>query len=163
MVGEEIRKTIVKLYTKEKTQEEISNLLDVPQSTVSYWIVRHRETGNVKNKPRSGRPAMIAKTQLKQLNKELLGAPPSRYGGESFGWTTKAAIEYVAEKYGIKYSMRRMQELFHKFGLSLITPRSEYKRDSSVMQTVYRDDFKKSSRKNIWVASSSILTKHHSD
>lgn len=163
MVNEEIRKTIVKLYAKGKTQEEISNLLDIPQSTVSYWIVRHRETGSVKNRPRSGRPAMIAKAQRKQLNKELLGDPPSRYGGESFGWTTKAAIDYVAQKYGVKYSMRRMQELFHKFGLSLITPRTEHKRDSSVMRTVYRDDFKKNSRKNIWIAPSSTLTKHRSD
>ncbi len=163
MVSEEIRKTIVKLYEKMKTQEEISNLLDVPQSTVSYWIVRYRETKSVKNKPRSGRPSKLAKAQLKQLKKELLGDPPSRYGGDSFGWTTKEALNYVAEQYRIKYTDRNIRKIFHKLGLSLITPRTEHTYDSYAARTVYRDDFKKKLKKNTWVASSSTLMKQHSD
>jgi len=45
----EIRKTIIKLYEKHKTQDEISNLLDIPQSTISYWIVRYRKTKSLEN------------------------------------------------------------------------------------------------------------------
>ena len=69
--------------------------------------------------------------------------------------------KYVFDKYNIKYSMRRMQELFHKFGLNLITPRTEHTKASFAARTVYRMDFKKNSKKNIWIASSLISTKQH--
>lgn len=148
----ELRKTIIKLRNKGKKQEEISFLLEVPQSTVSYWIVRHRKTGSLEDKPRSGRPRLITRKQLKSFKEALLDSPPQRFGGESIGWTTKMAIQYAKENYGIKYSMRRVEELFHEFGLGLITPRLEHSKASHAARVVYKMDFKKNLKKNIWVA-----------
>ncbi|MBU0758036.1 MAG: winged helix-turn-helix domain-containing protein [Nanoarchaeota archaeon] len=153
------RQAIIQLHKKGKKQTEISYLLDVPQTTVSYCIRKFKLTGNIEDKPRSGKPAKLNKMQLSELKKILLDFPPSRYGGESIGWLTKIAIQYVYDTYGVQYSMRRMQELFHKFGLNLITPRTEHKNASYAARTVYRMDFKKNSKMNIWIAPSLISTK----
>lgn len=155
-----LRNTIVKLYfEKKKTQNEISNLLDVSQSMVSFWIVRYKKTNSLNNLPKDGRPSFISKEDTKKLKKALLGFPPPRFGGKSLGWTTKMAIQYAKDEFGITYSMRRMQELFHKFGLNLITPRTEHKQSSKLVRQVYRDDFKKNSKMNIWIAPSLISMK----
>jgi transposase len=153
----QIRKTIIKLHQKGKSQLEISGLLDIPQTTISFWIRRYKEKGSLENLSKSGRPAYLTKDQLYELKKHLLNYAPERYGGESLGWTTKTAIDFIKNKYNVKYSMRRMQELFHKFGLSLITPRSEAYKGSKLARDSYRDEFKKKAKMNIWVPKSSIL------
>ena len=155
----ELRKTIIKLHQKGKKQTEISDLLDVPQSTVSYWIIRFNKTGKLEDRPKSGCPSKLNKNEFKEFKEVLLDFPPARFGGKSFGWTTKMAIQYVKDHYNLQYSMRRMQELFHKFGLNLITPRTEHKMASHAARTVFRMDFKKNSKENIWIAPSLISTK----
>ena len=155
----ELRNSIIKLHKKGKKQSEISYLLDVPQTTVSFWIRRHKTTGAVVDKIRPGKMSKLEKKQLESLKYVLLDFPPKRFGGESMGWTTKMAIQYVKDDYDVQYSMRRMQELFHKFGLNLITPRSEHVKSSYAARTVYRMDFKKNSKINIWIAPSLISTK----
>ena len=159
----ELRKRIIKLHQKGKKQPEISYLLDVPQTTVSFWIRRYNTSGNLKDKPRPGKKPKLNKTQFSELKKVLLDFPPSRFGGKSAGWLTKMAITYVKDTYGVKYSMRRMQELFHKIGLKLITPRTEHINSSYAARTVYRMDFKKNSKTNIWIAPSLISTNPPSD
>lgn len=151
-----IRKKIISLYKKKKSVREIGYLLDIGKSTAAYWIKRHKETSNLEDKPRSGKPSRLSKNQQNKLKNALLDFPPLRYGGESVGWTTKMAIDFVKKEFGVNYGMRQMQKLFHKFGLNLITPRSEYKKSSYAARTVYRMDFKKNSKMNIWIAPSLI-------
>lgn len=138
---------------------EISDLLDVPQTTVSFWIRKYKKDNSLTDKPRSGRPAQLTKEQLNGLKNALLDFSPPKYGGESLGWDTKMAIQYVKDKFGVSYGMRQMQKLFHKFGLNLITPRLEHVKASYAARTVYRMDFKKNFKKNIWIAPSLISTK----
>jgi transposase len=154
-----LRQNIIKLHNKGKKQSEISYLLDVPQTTVSFWIRRYAQIRTLEDKKHPGRQAKLTTDQIQNLKQVLLDFPPSRYGGKSMGWLTRIAIQYVLDTYGVKYSMRRMQELFRKLGLSLITPRSEHSKASLAARTVYRMDFKKNSKKNIWIAPSLISTK----
>jgi len=154
-----IRKKIISLHQKKKSTREIAYLLDISKSKAAYWVKRHKETNILEDKPRSGKPTKLSREKIDELKKVLLDFPPSRYGGESVGWLTKIAIQYVFDTYGVKYSMRRMQELFHKIGLNLITPRTEHSKASYAARTVYRMDFKKNSKKNIWIAPSLISTK----
>jgi len=154
-----LRQNIVKLHKKSKTQTDIAYLLDIPQSTVSYWIIRYKKTGTLEDKPRPGKTPKLDDSQFRMLKESFLEFPPARYGGETLGWTTKMAIDYIKDKCGVAYSMRRMQELFHKFGLNLITPRPHHRKGSYAARTVYRMDFKKNSKKNIWVAPSLISTR----
>ncbi len=158
-----VRKTIIKLHKKGKSQPQISYLLDVPQTTVSFWIRRYKNSGSLHNLPKKGHPTKLSNKQLQELKEDLQGFAPERYGGESLGWTTKMAIQYVKEKFNVEYSMRRMQELFHKFGLNLITPRSEAYLGSKLARNAYREEFKKNFKENIWVVPSLISMKRHSD
>lgn len=154
-----LRQNIIKLHKKGKKQTEISYLLDVPQSTVSFWIIKYNREKRLIDKPRSGRPAHLTKEQKQELKSILLDFPPKRFGGESLGWTTKMAIQYVKDKFNVQYGMRQMQKLFHKFGIKLITPRPDHTKASYAARVVYRMDFKKNSKRNIWVAPSLISTK----
>jgi len=158
-----IRKKMISLIKKKKSVREIAYLLDVGKSTVSYWKIRFEKSGSLADLPKSGHPSYLTKDQLKELKTQLLDYAPERYGGESLGWTTKMAIDFVKERYGVIYSMRRMQELFHKFGLNLITPRSEAYSGSKLARNTFRDEFKKNSKMNIWIAPSLILTKQPLD
>lgn len=158
----QLRKSIVKLHKKGKKQTEIAYLLDVPQTVVSYWIRRYLTTESLNDKPRSGKPSKLTKEQLEQVKMELNSLSPERYGGESIGWITKSAIDFVYDKYGVRYSMRRMQELFHELGLNLITPRSEHYYSSKLARQSFREEFKKKLHKNIWVSPSLISMKRHS-
>ncbi len=159
-----LRKTIIKLYfEKKKSQEEIANLLDISQSQVSFWIVRYNKTKSLDEKPRKGREGFLSKEKKAQLKKDLLGFPPSRYGGKSSGWTTKLAIKFIKDKYDVTYSIRRMQELLREFGLSLITPRSEHYKTSKLVRNTFRDDIKKNFKQSIWISPSLISTKQHLD
>ncbi|MFH1439231.1 MAG: winged helix-turn-helix domain-containing protein [Candidatus Woesearchaeota archaeon] len=158
-----LRQNIIKLHKKGKKQTEISYLLDVPQTSVSYWICNFKKENRLIDKPRSGRPAQLTKQQKKELKSTLLDFPPKRFGGESLGWTTKMAIQYVKDNFNVQYGMRQMQKLFHNFGIKLITPRPEHVKASHAARVVYRMDFKKNSKKNIWVAPSLISTRLLSD
>jgi transposase len=155
----ELRKMIIKLHSKGKKQTDISNILDIPQTTVSFWIRRYVKSGELVDKPRSGKPAMLTPEQIENVKAYLLDYAPERYGGASIGWTTKMAIQFIKEKHGITFSMRRMQELFNIFGLSLITPRSEHYSASKLARNSFRDEFKKNFKMNIWIAPSLISMK----
>jgi len=154
-----LRKNIIRLHEKKKKQTEISDLLGVPQTTVSFCIRKYKKENSLIDKPRSGRPAQLTKNQVNELKNVLLDFPPPKYGGESLGWDTKMAIQYVKEKFSVSYGMRQMQKLFHRLGLNLITPRTEHKKSSEAVRIVYRMDFKKNSKKNIWIAPSLISTR----
>lgn len=156
-----LRKNIIRLHEKGRSQDDIAYALDTSQSTVSYWIIRWKKTGNLGDLPRSGKPSRLSQEQLEELKAVLLDFPPPRFGGESMGWTTKMALAYVRDMYGVAYGMRQMQKLFHKLGLRLITPRPQHRKASYAAKVVYRMDFKKNSKKNIWVAPSLISAKQH--
>ncbi len=156
---EKERELIINLHQKNRTVREIASILDISKSKAGYWVKRYRETKCLKNKPRSGKPSRLNQEQIKQLKTILLDFPPQRFGGESFGWTTKMAIKYVQDNFDVKYCMRQMQKLFHKLGLDLITPRIKHRKSSDAVRIVYRMDFKKNSKKNIWVAPSLISMK----
>jgi transposase len=159
-----LRKTIIKLYfEKKKSQLEIAQLLDISQSQVSFWIIRFKTNKKLEDLPKSGRKGFISKKQKEDLKKDLLGFPPSRYGGKSSGWTTKMAINFIHEKYNVKYSIRRTQELLREFGLSLITPRSEHYKASKLVRNTFREDMKKNSKMSIWISPSLISMKQPSD
>lgn len=155
----EIRKTIIKLHEKGKRQTEISELLDIPQTTISFWIKRYKKTSLLNDLPRSGKPSKLTKKQFEQINHVLHDFPPSRYGGESIGWTTKMLMQFIKDNFGVTFGMRYVEKIMHRCGISLITPRSEHSKASYAARIVYRMEFKKNSKKNMWIAPSLISTK----
>jgi len=160
---EKERELIIKLHKKNKSVREIAYTLDISKSKAAYWISRFKQTGNLKDKSRSGKPSQLTKDQFTKIKEALNDLPPPRYGGESIGWTTKMLIQYIKENFGITFGIRYAQKIMHKCGIELITPRQEHVKSSYAARTVYRMDFKKNSKKNIWVAPSLISMRRASD
>lgn len=156
---EKERELIISLHKKNKSVREIAKLIDISKSKAAYWIDRHKHTKDLRDKPRSGKPSKITKKQFEQINHALHDFPPPRYGGESMGWTTKMLMQFIKDNFGVTFGMRYVEKIMHKCSISLITPRSEHSKASYAARMVYRDEFKKNSKKNIWIAPSLILTK----
>lgn len=157
------RELIIRLADKKKSVRYIADSLGVSKSKASFWIRRYRKTNSLADLPRSGKKSQLNKEQFLEIKDVLNDFPPSRYGGKSMGWTTKMLLKHINDKYGSVFGMRYAQKIMHKCGISLITPRSEHAKASYAARTVYRMDFKKNSKKNIWVAPSLISTKRASD
>src|SRR3989344_4393818 len=71
MIPIEQRNVIIQLDKKGKTQQEISELLDCNQSSVSRLLNKYRHKGDVKDMPRSGRPTKLTKKNLAKIKKKL--------------------------------------------------------------------------------------------
>ena len=157
------RELIIRLADKKKSVRYIADALGVSKSKASFWIRRYKKTNSLDDLPRSGKKSQFTKEQFSEIKNTLNDFPPSRYGGKSMGWTTKMLLKHIKENYGFSFGMRYAQKIMHKCGIKLITPRSQHVKSSYAARMVYRMDFKKNSKKNIWVAPSLILTKQASD
>lgn len=157
------RELIIRLHNQERSTREIGNILGISKSKAAFWIKRHKESGSLKDKPRSGKPSQLTKEQFKIIRDALHDFPPSRYGGESIGWTTKMLIKFIKEEFGIKFGVRYAQKIMHKCDIRLIKPRSTHIKSSKGVHNSYRDGFKKNSKRSMWVAPSLISMNQHSD
>lgn len=158
---EKERELIISFHKKKKTVREIGDLLGISKSKAAFWIKRYKETNSLKDRPRSGKPSKLTKKQFKIIKNALHDFPPPRYGGESMGWTTKMLLQFIKDNFGFTFGQRYAQKIMHKCGIRLITPRPAHRRSSEAAKIVYRMDFKKNSKKNIWVAPSLISMKQH--
>uniref|UniRef100_A0A915E3C3 Paired domain-containing protein n=1 Tax=Ditylenchus dipsaci TaxID=166011 RepID=A0A915E3C3_9BILA len=70
-------KAIIKLNQKGKSEREISELLDVPKTTVHKIIVKYNETGTTDRRRGSGRPGTARTTANKRKIKERIQRNPS--------------------------------------------------------------------------------------
>jgi len=160
---EKERELIIRLHGQERTVREIGKILGISKSKASFWIIRHKKSGTLKDRPRSGKPPMLTKEQFQKVNEALHGYPPSKFGGESMGWDTKMLIQFIKDNFGVAYGVRNAEKIMHKCGIRLIKPRTTHIKASKSVQNAYRSDFKKNSSRNIWIAPSLISTKPRSD
>src|SRR3989344_1428431 len=72
MIPIEQRNLIIQLDKKGKTQQEIAELLDCNQSSVSRLLYKYEHKGHVKDLPRSGRPTKLTKEKLLYLKEKIL-------------------------------------------------------------------------------------------
>lgn len=144
------RELIIKLHQEGKSTYNIANTLGVSQTKASFWIRRFNKTGNLENKPRSGRPTKLNDKNLEEITKLIklkLLAPKSKKAGIS----SKEMLKLIEEKTSKKYSLRHAQRTLHKLGLSLVTPRVNHVRNDKAAQEKFRTEFKKNSDRNMWV------------
>lgn len=141
------RELILKLAKEKKTYRDIADILGISKSKVSYWINRHKKTGSLLDKPKSGRPTPLTKQNLEEIktllrNKILAMKSPKISSKEVLG-----LIEQKAKK---KYTIRHVERIMHKIGLSLITPRVSHIRKDEKAQDKFRVEFKKNLSKSMW-------------
>jgi putative transposase len=146
------RKLIIQWDEKGRTQEEIAELLNCHQSSVSRFLVKYKRKGIVQDLPRSGRPTKLTKETLSQLKETILAKIKSannKYGSVS----TKQIKELVHQEVGENYTMRHIERIMHKLGFSLITPRPQHLCHDQEKVDKFRDEFKKNLNRSMWVMS----------
>ncbi len=143
------RELIVQWDEKGKTQQEIAELLNCHQSSVSRFLRKYEQTGVIQNLPRSGRPTKLTKKNLRRLKSKIL-AKVKDANEEFCSVSTKQIGEIIHQEVGEVYSLRHVERIMHKLGFSLITPRPQHLRHDQKKVDRFRDEFKKNSNRSIW-------------
>lgn len=144
------RELILKLAKEKKTCRDIADILGTSKSKVSFWINRYKKTGNLNDKPKSGRPTPLTMQDLDEI-KILLRAKLMNAKTKKAGFLTKEVLALIEQKSNKKYTIRHTERIMHKMGLSLTTPRVSHIRKDEKAQDKFRDEFKKNSNRNIWI------------
>lgn len=149
---EKERELIVSLHKKGKSTRDIADILDISKSKSAFWVKRYNETGSLENKPRFGRPTFLTKKKLGSI----AGLIKSQVleSDKKNGISSKEVLQLIEHKTEKKYTLRHVQRLLHKMGFSLITPRVSHVKKDKEAQEKFCREFKKKSKKNIWVISS---------
>jgi len=146
------RKLILQWNHKGKTQEEIAELLDCHQSSVSRLLEKHKRKGIVANLPKSGRPTKLTKTVLAKLRNKI--TEMIKKANKSFcAVSTKQVAEVVEQEVGKTYSHRHVERLLHKMNFSLVIPRPKHVRHDQKKVDTFREKFKKNFRRSMWTTS----------
>jgi len=144
------RELIVKLYNEGKYQQDIADILGVSQSKVSFWIVRYRKIGSLKNLPRSGRPSNFSEEKLSLIKSKIVKKVVSKNLKYS-SCTSKELRNIISKEIRKPISMRHARRILHKIGFSLITPRSQHVKNDPLKVAEFRREFKKNSNPSFWI------------
>jgi len=146
------RELIINLHNKKKTVREIGDILEISKSKAFFWISRYKETNDLKDRSRSGRPTPLTKKKLDFIADAIKSKvlEPNNKSGIS----SKEVLKLIEDKTSKKYTLRHVQRILHKIGFSLITPRVNHIKKNKEAQEEFRREFKKNFRKNIWVIQS---------
>lgn len=132
---------VLLLRRQKYTQPEIAAIVHITQGTVSNICRRFLKEGwnSVYDKPRDGRPSRLTLQQKDSLREML--SEEFVDGEIRRGWQTKDVINLVKEKFNVKYSQRKVRDLFYELQMSWKVPRPEHKnRDEKAVRA-----FKKTS------------------
>ncbi len=149
MISIKERELIVKWNNEGKTQQEIAELLNCHQSSVSRFLRKYKRKGVVQNLPRSGRPTKLTKKNLSQLRDKIL-AKIKDANNEFCSVSTKQIGNIIRQEIGETYSLRHVERIMHKLGFSLITPRPQHIRHDQEKVDAFRDEFKKKFNRSMW-------------
>jgi transposase len=106
---------------EDESCDSIGALFGNSPRTVSNWIKRVNETGDIeslRSKKQQGRPPRLSEVQRQEL-KLVLQESPDSHGMAINIWDGKSLSAYIEIKYGIVMKTRTCQRLFHQLGFSL--------------------------------------------
>ncbi|MEK6869662.1 MAG: winged helix-turn-helix domain-containing protein [Nanoarchaeota archaeon] len=150
MINLQTRELVLKWKKEGKKQQQIADLIGCNQSAVSRLVAKFKKTGSVKNLRRSGRPTPLTKKALAKLKVDL--TRKVKEANEHYcSIDTKQFSDIIEGTAKRKYSNRHVQRLLHKLDFSRITPRSKHIKNDPEKVRLFREDFKKNSKRSTWV------------
>jgi transposase len=150
MINLQTRELVLKWKKEGKSQQHIAELVGCNQSAISRLLVKHSQTGSIKNLPRSGRPTLLTKKTLAKLKKEFI--QEARTANKNFcSINTKQFSEMIQSKTKKKYSQRHVTRILHQLDFSRITPRSQHIKNDPKKVKEFRTEFKKKLENSTWV------------
>jgi transposase len=107
--------------------EETSNIVGRPISTVKGWNKSFRKDGLRSLKPNTstrGRKRKLGKHERLLLSKVIERGPRSA-GFQGSVWTSPMVVEYIKQRWGVKYHPGHVRKLLKKLGFSVQFPREK--------------------------------------
>ena len=99
--------------------EQAARQAGMDRQTLRDWVIRFNVEGvaGLRDRPRSGRPALLDEGQMATLKALVLRGPnPERDGVSS--WTAKDLCRIALDRLGVSYNENGMLDLLHGLGLS---------------------------------------------
>lgn len=100
---------------------QIGKMAGVSKASVTGWVKTADEQGfdALKPKHRSGRPRKLTNEQLSSIG-TVLQSDPKAFGFKV--WDGPSLSAYIENQFGISFSIRQSQRLFHELGYLHIRP-----------------------------------------
>jgi transposase len=132
------------LIKQNNTPIFVADKFSVSLATIYNWINQIMSTGltNLQIKKGRGLKPLINKKELAELKLHLL-KPIKTSDGYNRGWQSKDVFQYIFKKYGIKYSLRRVQEILNIIGFRKIVCRPKSKRRNEELTQKFLANVKK--------------------
>ena len=140
----------VLLIKENNSPTTVASKLSVCLATVYNWINQINSEGlqNLKMKEGRGLKSLLTDDQLVELKLDLAN-PIKTPDGYNRGWQSKDVREHIFEKYNVRYSLRRIQELLNTMGFKKIVCRPRNKRRNEELTEEFLTNVKKS--ETYWV------------
>ena len=103
------------MHNEEKGYGKISKDLQLPKSTVQSIIKKVKDSGNLENLSRSGRPAKVSTTGIRRIVREVNKNPR----------VTSDEIRSILEDSGTSVSRSTVTNILHKANLRGCRPRKK--------------------------------------
>jgi len=134
------------LEKDDESCDSIGALFGNSPRTVSNWVKRVNETGDIeslRSKKQPGRPSRLSEEQRMEL-KAVIQEPPEKHGIPINIWDGKSLSYYIEKRYHIVMKTRTCQRLFRQLGFTLKRARPVVARTNEEKKA----ESKKTSRKN---------------
>ena len=109
----EVKKIVLAMHKEEKGYGKISKDLQLPKSTVLSIIKKVKDSGNLENLSRSGRPAKVSTTGIRRIVREVNKNPR----------VTRDENRSILEDSGTSVSRSTVTNILHKANLRGCRPR----------------------------------------
>ena len=118
---EDLRRKAVKAYMKEKTQEEVAELLGVSRRAVNGWVRRYRVgswPGLKAHKRGRPRGSKLEAWQCAMIAKIVIDRTPEQLKLPYYLWTREAVAELIERRCGIRYSLMQVGRFLKRWGFT---------------------------------------------
>jgi transposase len=115
----------IHLHMNGETKKRIAEIVGLERKTISRYVQAYTKAGieGLFPKKPPGRPCQLDKIQEQELYTMICANTPDEVGFDGVkNWTVKLAIEWVFQKYGIRYAVSGMHNLFQRLNLSYTRP-----------------------------------------
>ncbi|UUM12061.1 IS630 family transposase [Clostridiaceae bacterium HFYG-1003] len=143
----QIRKNIIRLSEKGKSNEEIAEILDVSLRHVQNTKKQYKEGGIAGIKPqkrgrREGAKRTLTPAQEKEIQQILVDKTPDQLKFKDCMWSRKTIAELIYEKYKISLPVSTLGVYLARWGFSVQRPmKRAYKQDEEKVQHWVETEF----------------------
>ena len=127
------------LVTGGHSCQEVANLFGEDSRTVQRWVTRFEAHGlaGLRDRVRSGRPAMLTPTHWAALGRDLR-REPQKFGHAGYLWDGKLLAAHLRLRYGVTLGMRQCQRIFGHMGFRLRKPRPQVAQSDPVKVAAFK-------------------------